>query len=265
MPLYTGVSGAKREIKKMFAGVSGAKREIKKLYAGVAGASREIFSGGIPLYEFPAGTVVKMAEAGAFVTYLIVHQGLPSEIYDESCNGTWLLRQDLIESMVWDDGKVNKLESSDIQLWLNGTMLWKYGVNIQAAIKQVKIPYRKNGGSGGSDQTGANGLSCKVFLLSGYEVGWTTSTSSYFPVDGAKLSYFEAGAGSSANNKRIAKLNGIATRWWLRSPVTYNTYYAWGVGFNGDYDDRNANASYGVRPALVLPSDYPVQDDMTII
>ena len=176
------------------------------------------------------GSIVKLNESGKAVNYLIVHQGKPSSIYDESCNGTWLLRQDLIENRVWDDGNVNKLESSDIQPWLNSTMLGKYDANIQAAIKQVKIPYRKNGGSGGSDQTGANGLSCKVFLLSGYEVGWTTSDNSYFPVDGAKLSYFESGTGSSANNKRIAKLNGSATRWWLRSPNTDRTNGVFQIG-----------------------------------
>ena len=210
------------------------------------------------------GSIVKLNESGKAVNYLVVHQGKPSSIYDESCNGTWLLRQDLIESRVWDDGNVNKLESSDIQAWLNSTMLGKYDSNIQAAIKQVKIPYRKNGGSGGTDQTGANGLSCKVFLLSGYEVGWTTSTSSYFPVDGAKLSYFEAGTGSSANNKRIAKLNGSAANWWLRSPYTNNTNGVWFVFSNGDYNCFNAYNSYGVRPALVLPSTLLVSDDGSI-
>ena len=200
------------------------------------------------------GSIVKLNESGKAVNYLVVHQGKPSSIYDESCNGTWLLRQDLIESRVWDDGNVNKLESSDIQAWLNSTMLGKYDSNIQAAIKQVKIPYRKNGGSGGTDQTGANGLSCKVFLLSGYEVGWTTSTSSYFPVDGAKLSYFEAGTGSSANNKRIAKLNGSATLWWLRSPYTNNTYNVFGVNSNGDWNYYSARSSYGVRPVLNFSS-----------
>lgn len=210
------------------------------------------------------GSIVKLNESGKAVNYLVVHQGKPSSIYDESCNGTWLLRQDLIESRVWDDGNVNKLESSDIQAWLNSTMLGKYDSNIQAAIKQVKIPYRKNGGSGGTDQTGANGLSCKVFLLSGYEVGWTTSTSSYFPVDGAKLSYFEAGTGSSAKNKRIAKLNGSAAYWWLRSPSTGNTNGVWDVGSSGGCSGWSADSSCGVRPALVLPSTLLVSDDGSV-
>lgn len=38
------------------------------------------------------GSVVKIKENGTRVNYLVVHQGKPSSIYDESCNGTWLLR-----------------------------------------------------------------------------------------------------------------------------------------------------------------------------
>ena len=210
------------------------------------------------------GTVLKLNENGSPQNYIVVHQGKPSSIYDESCNGTWLLRQDLIENRVWYAGNVNKLESSDIQPWLNGTMLGKYDANIQAAIKQVKIPYRKNGGSGGTDQTGANGLSCKVFLLSGREVGFTDNESSYFPNDGAKLTYFKSGNGSSAQQKRIAKLNGSATRWWLRSPYSSGTYYVFYVGSNGGWYGNGASDSYGVRPALVLPTDLIVDDSGNI-
>ena len=210
------------------------------------------------------GTVLKLNENGSPQNYIVVHQGKPSSIYDESCNGTWLLRKVLIKDRVWGDGNVNKLESSNIQAWLNSTMLGKYDSNIQAAIKQVKVPYRKNGGSVGTDQTGANGLSCKVFLLSGYEVGWTASDNTYFPVDGAKLSYFESGIWSSANNKRIANLNDRANRWWLRSPSIRNTNYVWGVSPNGDYNFWNASDSCGIRPALVLPTDLIVDDSGNI-
>ena len=210
------------------------------------------------------GSIVKLKESGVAVNYIVVHQGKPSSIYDASCDGTWLLRQDILENRVWDDGNVNKLESSDIQSWLNSTMLGKYDSNIQSAIKQVKIPYRQNGGSGGTDRTGSNGLSCKIFLLSGYEVGWTTGDNSYFPVDGAKLDYFLSGTGTSANNKRIAKLNGSATLWWLRSPSTYNTYYVWYVVSGGDCGHWYANNSCGVRPALILPSTLLVSDDGSI-
>lgn len=208
------------------------------------------------------GSIFKLNENGSPVNYIVVHQGLPSSSYDSSCDGTWLLRQDIAENRVWDSGNSNVLESSDIQSYLNGTWINRYDTDIRNAIKQVKIPYRQNGGSSGTDQTGANGLSCKVFLLSGYEVGFTTSVNPYFPVDGAKLAYFLSGNDSSANQKRVATLNGSATLWWLRSPGTDG---AWLVKSDGNYGRWNAGSSHGVRPAFTLPSDLSVLDDGTII
>ena len=210
------------------------------------------------------GSIVKLKENGAAVNYIVVHQGKPSSIYDSSCDGTWLLRQDIAENRVWDDGNVNKLESSDIHSYLNNTWINRYDTDIRNAIKQVKIPYRQNGGSGGTDRTGANGLSCKIFLLSGYEVGFTTSVNQYFPVDGAKLAYFLSGNDSAAQQKRVAKLNGSATDWWLRSPSTSSTYDVWVVYSSGSCSRWGANSSFGVRPALVLPSTLLVSDDGSI-
>ena len=210
------------------------------------------------------GSTVKLKVNGTAKEFIVVHQGKPSSLYDNSCDGTWLLMKDIYENRQWHNSNVNNLENSTIHSYLNGTFLNLFESNIRDAIKQVKLPYRKNGGSGGSDQSGANGLLCKIFLLSGYEVGWTTSDYSYFPVDGAKLSYFESGTGTSANNKRIANLNGSAAYWWLRSPVTGNTDYVWFVRSDGGYDDHYASNSYGIRPALILPSTLLVSDDGTV-
>lgn len=210
------------------------------------------------------GSTVKLKVNGTAKEFIVVHQGKPSSLYDDSCNGTWLLMKDIYENRVWQSGNINKYESSDIHTYLNNTFLNLFESNIRDAIKQVKIPYRKNGGSGGTDQSGANGLSAKIFLLSGYEVGWTTSDYSYFPVDGAKLSYFESGTGTSANNKRIANLNGSAAYWWLRSPYTNYTGNVWVVYTDGRCSSRNASYSYGIRPALILPSTLLVSDDGTV-
>ena len=210
------------------------------------------------------GSTVKLKVNGTAKEFIVVHQGKPSSLYDASCNGTWLLMKDIYENRVWQSGNINKYESSDIHTYLNNTFLNLFESNIRDAIKQVKIPYRKNGGSGGTDQSGANGLSAKIFLLSGYEVGWTTSDYSYFPVDGAKLSYFESGTGTSANNKRIANLNGSAANWWLRSPHTNNTSRVWYVYSDGFYNFNYASDSYGIRPALILPSTLLVSDDGTV-
>lgn len=227
---------------------------------------RVIMSGIVPTLKAPVtgvlasslavGSIVKLMEGGTAVEYLVVNQGIPgnSNLYDASCDGTWLLRKDIHSNRQWDPNNVNKYESSAINPWLNGEFFNALGSAEQAAIKQVKIPYRKNGGSGGSDQGGANGLPCKVFLLSGCEVGWTSDDEQHFPQDGAKLSYFESGIGTSANNKRIAYLSGTDTIWWLRSPSTDNAGRVWFVRSDGDYGDYGASDSDGIRPALVLPS-----------
>ena len=206
------------------------------------------------------GQTIKLNLNGTPGDWMVVHQGLPSSIYDASCDGTWLLLKDIYEKRKWHSSNVNKLDSSEIHSYLNGDFLNLFDSNLKGAIKQVKIPYRKNGGSDGTDQIGANGLSCKIFLLSGYEVGWTSSDNEYFPQDGAKLSYFESGTGRSANGKRIATLNGSADYWWLRSPITNNTGKVWYVFSEGDYRNSVVSSSYGVRPALVLPSDFIVSE-----
>lgn len=220
-----------------------------------------------PISKLAVGSTVKLNVNGTATDFLIVNQGIPSNssLYDASCDGTWLLMKDIYENRQWNSSNVNNLENSTIHSYLNGTFLNLFESNIRDAIKQVKLPYRKNGGSGGSDQSGANGLLCKIFLLSGYEVGWTTSDYSYFPVDGAKLSYFESGTGTSANNKRIANLNGSAADWWLRSPDTNYTNHVCGVSSNGSYNGSSAFNLGGVRPALILPSTTLVDSNGMVI
>lgn len=206
---------------------------------------------------------------GKRMEFIVVNQGNPdTSIYDDSCNGTWLLMKDIYEKRQWNSSNVNNLENSTIHSYLNGTFLNLFDSNIKDTIKQVKIPYRKNGGSGGTDQSGANGLSAKIFLLSGYEVGWTTSDESTLPMDGAKLDYFESGTGTYANSKRIANFNGAAANWCLRSPLTGVTGSVWGVYSDGSStyfsaaDSRDGGC--GVRPALVLPSTITVDNDRNV-
>lgn len=200
------------------------------------------------------GSIVKLKVNGTAKEFIVVHQGKPSSVYDESCNGTWLLMKDCYENRAWHSSNVNKYESSDIHSYLNSTFLNLFDSNIRDTIKQVKIPYRKNGGSDGTDQSGANGLPCKVFLLSGPEAG--LAGASYIPNDGTKLDYFNANTG--VDSKRIAYLSGTATAWWLRSPRTYSANYVLVVNSDGGYNDDYASNSSGIRPALMLPQDMEV-------
>lgn len=204
------------------------------------------------------GSIVKIKVNGASKDFIVVQQGNPNtSTYDSSCAGTWLLMKDIYTTSTF--GNNNSYKDSSIHTYLNGTFYNLIDSNIRAAIKQVKIPYQNGTGSGGSLATGSNGLSTKVFLLSGYEVGWTTSNNSYFPKDGVRLAYF--GNSSSGNSKRIAYNGSSAAIWWLRSPFTNNYNSVWIVYTGGSYNNGWYNDSYGVRPAFILPSTLVVSDD----
>lgn len=218
---------------------------------------------GIAAGTLAVGSTVKLMESGAAVEYLVVNQGIPSNsnLYDSSCDGTWLLRKDCHSSRKWNTSNINNYETSAINTWLNGDFFNSFGATEQAAIKQVKIPYRAGGG--GTIQSGANGLFCKIFLLSGYELGWTTSNATEFPVDGAKLEYF--GTSSEGNSTRIAYLNGSATFWWIRSPYSDGTAGVFYVNFNGGYDYSGASYYGSIRPALILPKTALFDEDTMIL
>lgn len=205
----------------------------------------------VALSSKAVGSIVKIKVNGTLRDFIVVQQGKPSSIYDESCNGTWLLMKDLYESRQWHSSNVNDYANSTIRSYLNSTFLNLIDEQIRNQIKQVKIPYRPGSGTSMTVNSGANGLSAKIFLLSNIEVGGQTDWS-YMPHDGARLAYFEYGTGTSANNKRLAYLNGSAADWWLRSPNTGNSSSAWIVISNGNsYYTSNCSNSYGIRPALM--------------
>ena len=230
----------------------------------MTGRTNALVKLGTAISTLEVGTLVKVNENGAPVEYMIVQQGLPDSMYDASCDGCWLLRKELTEEMVWGSSN-NDYQNSDIHAYLNGDWTSRYEAGILSQIKQVKIPYQNGTGSGGSVASGANGLSCKIFLLSGYEVGFSISDTDYLPHDGAKLSYFSSGTSSAANNKRIANYNGSTTSWWLRSPYTRRTSGVWVVDSRGFYGSWSYNSTYGVRPAFILPSTALVDDNLNII
>ena len=205
------------------------------------------------------GSTIKLKVNGSAKDFIVVHQGKPSSVYDDSCNGTWLLMKDIYEKRQWNRTNTNDYAGSTTHSYLNDNFYNLIDSEIRAAIKQVKIPYQKGTGWG-SLATGENGLSTKVFLLSGYEVGWAHSA---LPKDGAKLDYF--GSGSGGNSKRVAYNGSNAAIWWLRSPYTVNRDTAWTVLTDGSCDNNSCEQNtYGVRPALILPSTLLVSDDGTV-
>ena len=208
------------------------------------------------------GSTIKLKVNGSAKDFIVVHQGKPSSVYDDSCNGTWLLMKDIYENRQWHSSNTNDYANSTIHSYLNSTFLNLFESNIKNAIKQVKLPYRKGSGTSTTVTSGSNGLSAKIFLLSATETSFNFST---MPSgEGAELAYFKGCADNSSDSKRVAYLNGSATYWWLRSPYCRDFDYALCVNSNGDWGCSGCSDAGGIRPALILPSTLLVSDDGTV-
>ena len=209
------------------------------------------------------GSTIKLKVNGSAKDFIVVHQGKPSSVYDDSCNGTWLLMKDIYENRQWHSSNTNDYANSTIHSYLNSTFLNLFESNIKNAIKQVKLPYRKGSGTSTTVTSGSNGLSAKIFLLSATETSFNFS--SYMPSgEGAELAYFKGCADNSSDSKRVAYLNGSATVWWLRSPGCSYFRSALVVYSGGDWGGSGCSSSCGIRPALILPSTLLVSDDGTV-
>ena len=226
---------------------------ISKLFSPI---STETSAGDIDV-----GATVKINENGQPVDYLVVHQGLPGDMYDASCEGTWCLRKDIAENRQWHSSKVNDYANSTVRAYLNGDWLNRYDPEVAESIVQCKIPYRAGSGYGKTVTSGASGLSAKIFLLSATEVGFNHN---YMPTnEGVELAYFSGCADDDADNKRIAYLNSSATSWWLRSPhcgAASGSARAMRVYHNGNWNYDNCSNSHGIRPALILPYSFKFKE-----
>lgn len=259
----TLIGGTAYEVKSGKCLINGTAYAIQKGRTLINGTGYDIaLVSGTPISALPVGSTVKIAVNGTLRDFLVVNQGIPqnSSLYDDSCNGTWLLMKDCYEQRQWHSWYSNAYANSDIHSYLNGTFLNLVDSKVQNIIKQVKIPYKTNGN--GDNLSGSNGLSCKIFLLSGYETGWDYIS---YLNDGARLSYFESGTGTSAVKKRIAYLNGTAVVWWLRSPQPNSGDNVYCIYSDGSELSTMENTTRGVRPAFVLPSETMVADDGTIV
>lgn len=264
---YLGVGDSPHRVKGLYVGVDGTARKVKKAYVGVNGTARMWYQAGTPLGELAVGSIVKLKVNGVSEEFIVVHQGNPDpSIYDSSCDGTWLLMKDIYEKSTFAE-TYNNYVASRVDSYLKNTFFDLIDAGIQSTIKNVKIPYWKGNGTNGELATGANGLSRKVFALSGYEVGFTVKSNQYFPKDGACLSYFIAENSDERMEKRIAYYNGSAAVWRLRSPRTNNINGTWTVGSGGGYKTSSFpdTDNYGVRPAFILPSTVPVDEENNVI
>lgn len=251
---YIGIDGKARKVKGAYVGVDGVARKIKKGYIGDEnGVARLCWSDvGKKLSKYTVGSTVYLLENGNAVEYLVVHQGLPSSLYDASCNGTWLLRKDIYTKSAWSTSETNEYSTSNAHNHLNDDFFELFNTAIKNAIKAVKIPYVNGVGMSGSVVSGSNGLSTRIFFLSVHEVGFTTPpTNAIFPHDGDCLDFFNG----VSDSIRVAKYDGSDTTWFLRSPYTNYDSSVWSVYTGGTCTGTYVTNQYGFRPAMIMNSN----------
>lgn len=248
--------------------ISGTGYDIKSGKTLIGGTGQPI-SFGTPVSSLAVGTSVYMNYNGTKTEFLVIHQGLPSNIYDSSCNGTWVM----IKKMPINNEEWNKYEevydpadAYGLMTALNQKVvnmreyITNFDEQVRNTMKTVKIPYSV-GGSSSTLYTGTNGFSCKMFLLSAAEVGFTSDATYQFATDGAKLDYFESGTSSSANEKRICYYGidpyAYAEEWWMRTPK-WNKIYGGSIIYartDGSIGGMQNDVASGVRFAFIFPSN----------
>ena len=220
------------------------------------GRGRGPTPGGSAAGDLLVGQTVAIKESGTPIPYLVVHQGNPDAgLYDASCEGTWLLRNEIVTMKIY--GSSRFYVDSGMPFYLNpdiaGTPLSGLDEKIKNAMKTVKIPYHA---STGRIMSGGNGLTCKAFILSPREYGDSLSS---MPSDGVPLAYFRAGGAAN----RIAYYNGEPKRHWTRSD-NLNSSSVWVVLESGAISALNRTNEYGIRTAFILPYGYQFEESEVI-
>lgn len=229
------------------------------------------------------GSTVKIPENDVPVEFLVVNQGKPSNEYDNSCDGTWLLRKDIHSKRAWNSGwSIKKYNQSSINTFLNGTYLNSIREDIREKIQTAKIKYLNNYDN--PWQYTAT-METKVFLLSADEV-WPYPLDEYWKYgDGYPLEYFYGVANGPWYDgaEHTAYYNSARSDWYTRTGGIYednsgdtskDAQFAVKVlarpDYEGyifdDYDGKNdGTQAGGIRPAFILPKDMLVDDDNNVI
>lgn len=262
----TKIGGTAYEIGSGKVLVGGTGYSIDKGRTLVDGTGYDI-SFSLTVGSLPLGTSVFLGTAsGGKREFIVVNQGIPQEssYYDETADGTWLLLKNAVYSVIWGSSSSGFYQNSGVKSYLEVSYYSGFSAEIRSIIKEVRIPYINNLGTG-SLKYGASGLATKVFALSAYEVGLTSVYGDDFKPEGARLDYFESSA--AYDDKRIAYYNGVAVSWWLRSPTpsTSSTKTPTIINTEGGCYSKASSNSASIRPALVLPKETPIDENFNVI
>ena len=160
MSSYVGAHSVAEKNDKLYWGdEAGIAQAVQKAYFGDPRGVAELWhQRGTPLGSLSVGSVVYFAVGGVRTPWIVVEQGCPSPMYDESCDGTWLMCKDVYSSKQWSKSVKNDYSTSSIRAYMDSTFLASIDQSVRSVIKDVRIPYRPGSGSSTSVNSGANGL-----------------------------------------------------------------------------------------------------------
>lgn len=195
----------------------------------------EILVNGRGYLAFSVGDLVTLTWFGKPTKFRVVHKGYKTE------NKIVLVKEEIetfhpFYRQYSSDKERNNYANSDIRKYLNTIFLQGFSAEVQAAIANTPVEYVE----GGDIQT----VKDKLWLLSAVEVGF--GPKSFMPVEGKPLDYFDG------DKKRIKFFGKEEDFWWLRTPCSDNSNYAWLVDADGTADYYNVTYSYGVVPAFEI-------------
>lgn len=126
----------------------------------------------IALSSLPIGTIIRMNYDGSLEDFIVVQIGLPSAVYDTSCDGIWIMSRYIPVDWV-NDYHTGYYPNTVFHSYMNSTYLNKFDAGVRNIIKSVKIPctYYDN------DQKKeiSLNLQCKAFAPSMEELGFPES------------------------------------------------------------------------------------------
>ena len=187
---------------------------------------------------FPVGTT-KSVSLGTYGTYTMQiydynHDDLTSGGKAKATIGFFngnssLMPSSYYKAMKATDDNTGGISATDVHTFLQQVLL-AMPADLQAVIKNVDKKV-----SAGNSSTSLLTTSCKLFLLSGEEVGLTTGI---VVGEGTQYPIF------TDNNSRIKRGNGSSARiWWLRSPHNANATQYRAVSTSGTSAVYNASTA----------------------
>lgn len=96
----------------------------------------------VALSSKAVGSTIKLKVDGTPREFIIVHQGKPSSLYDASCDGTWLLLKDMLETRQWHSSNSNSYKASTIHSYLNNEWLNKLVPDTYKTSIQINLLFK---------------------------------------------------------------------------------------------------------------------------